>query len=418
MTQYVKGLRCLKCGSEYEIKSMSEGCPSCRTGSFCSNLEVVYDYKKMIADGLPDLIKKRKKQGMQKYKELLPLKKNEILYSLGEGNSSLVKLDRTGTLIGSEALYVKNESQNPTWSHKDRYCSVAISKGAAFGASIVVAASSGNHGLSTAAYAAKAGIDCVILTVKSIPKNVVQLIKAFGAKVVVTTNEGRWSLMRYAVNEHNWYPITNYSSPMAAGNPFGVEGYKTIAYEICEDLEWQAPSWVVVPVGRGETLYGIWKGFVEAKYLGLISKLPKMVAVEPEVMGPLTRAYASGLNEVPQVPRKSTAASGIGGNVGSYQGLVALQQSGGKGILVSEKEMLEGLTLLAAEGLYSELSSAAAIAGVKKLYSLEERVEGSVVCLLTSSGLKEPLQKSDELEMLKIDPDNHKFESMIKKMFY
>jgi len=392
MVDRVIGLRCLNCGAEYPVSRMFEGCPKCATDKFISNLTVVYDYdtiSKLISKEL--FLKRSRLMGVWRFKELLPVKNEKFMITLGEGNTPLLKCKNLEKLLGLRNLYIKDESRNPTWSYKDRLCSVAISKGLEFGAKVATVATTGNHGGSTAAYAARAGMDCVIFTLPTVSDIMLTLMHIYGAKVVpVTTPEGRWVLMKKCVEELGWYPTGTYSPPMPTGNPYGVQGYKTIAFEIAEQLDFEVPDWVVVPTIYGEGLYGIWSGFNEFQNLGITDNLPQMVAAETE-MGPIANALRKNLNYVEKVPPKLSVALSIAGSISSYQALKTVRDSNGYAMPVSDEEILQAQKMLAKhEGIFAEPASAASLAAIIRLVE-ENRIDKDekIVLVITSTGLKD-----------------------------
>ncbi|HZF04575.1 MAG TPA: pyridoxal-phosphate dependent enzyme, partial [Patescibacteria group bacterium] len=289
-------------------------------------------------------------------------------------------------------LYAKDESQNPTWSYKDRLCATAVTHAVETGARVITISSTGNHGASTAAYAARAGLPCVIFTLASVPETMKTLMQAYGAAVVACpTSESRWELMRQGIERFGWYPTSGFVTPPVGSNPWGVEGYKTIAYEVAEDLGWTAPDVVVVPSAYSDGLYGIWKGWTELQTLGLVKHTPRMIAAEP--FGPLAHALERGL-EAPEpvdAPAPSVAFS-IASRYGTWQGLAALRESGGAGVRLTDEGVLEAQRVLAREeGLYVEPSSAASLTAVMQLAARGALdAEQTIVVVLTSGGLKDP----------------------------
>jgi len=420
---YAMRLRCLKCGTEYPLGKMFEGCPNCKTDKMIANLEVDYDY-----DGVANVLnrkvleKRGEEKSVWKYKELLPVKAERHMLTLGEGNTHLIKRKRLGYKVRIKNLYIKDESRNPTWSFKDRHCCVAIAKGLEFGAKVVSVSSYGNMGASVAAYAARAGLDCVVFIPSFVPETMLSWLQVYGAKVVpVTTPEGRWVLESKCVREYDWFPVGTYTSPMPTYNPYGVEGNKTIGYEICEQLNWDVPDKVFIPTSYGGGIWGTWKAFHELKKMGLVEKEPMMISVEPAALGPLANAMSKGLDYVERVPWKSTVASSIGGNTSSYEALKAIRVSKGAAITVTDGEIMEMQKLLAStEGLYGETASVAAVAGAKKLREEEGVQEDEiVVCVLTSTGLKFPETTKKVLPDLPpaIEPDWNMFRDLMKQWY-
>jgi threonine synthase len=329
-------------------------------------------------------------RSLWRYRALLPVSATPV--TLGEGATPLVHLARVGRRLGLPKLYAKDESRNPTWSYKDRLCSVAVTHAVETGARVVTISSTGNHGASTAAYAARAGLPCVIFTVASVPDTMKTLMQAYGAAVVeCSTSEARWDLMREGIERFGWYPTSGFISPPVGSNPWGIEGYKTIAYEIAEDFGWTAPDVVVMPAAYSDGLAGVWKGFAELVTLGLVKQAPRMIAAEP--FGPLANALERGL-EAPEraAGPGSTVAFSIGSRYGTWQGLNALRASQGAAERLTDEGILEAQRALAREeGLYVEPSSAAAMTAVMQLASRKALdPDQTIVVVLTSGGLKDP----------------------------
>ncbi len=414
---YLKGLKCLKCGEEFPPKTMFEGCPECRTDTFVSNLTVVYEYEK-LREKIDTGTFKNRHDTVWKYLELLPVDNPSNIVSLSEGGTPLLHLENTEEKVGLRSLYLKDESRNPTWSFKDRLCSVAISKAIEFGAKTITVSSTGNHGASTAAYSARAKLPCVIFTMPQIPFTMRVLMQIYGAMVLATpTPKDRWEIMSKCIEEFNWYPTGNYVFPVVGSNPYGIEGYKTIAFEICEQLNWETPDYVAMPVGYGDGLVGTWKGFKEFYNLGFIDSKPKMIGIE--AIGPLTNALEKGLDFPEEVKPKQTIAFSIGTNVSTYQALKTLKESKGLATTVSDEEIVEMQKCLAREGFYVEAASAACVAGIKKLVD-EGKVDrdGKVVAVLTSSGLKDPISTREVLpEVPVIPPEIHRLKEVLKNVY-
>jgi len=384
----VLGLSCLRCRARFDEPRLFTGCPRCRAQGVAVNLTVEYDLSPLA--GITTDTFGTTARGLWRFRHLLPVRPTAPI-SLGEGATPLVHLERLGRRLGLPRLYAKDESQNPTWSYKDRLCATAVTHAVETGARVITISSTGNHGASTAAYAARAGLPCVIFTLASVPETMKTLMQAYGAAVVACpTSESRWDLMRQGVERFGWYPTSGFVTPPVGSNPWGVEGYKTIAYELAEDLGWTAPDVVVVPSAYSDGLYGIWKGWTELQTLGLVKHAPRMIAAEP--FGPLAHALEHGLQapEPVEAPAPSVAFS-IASRYGTWQGLAALRESGGTGVRLTDEGVLEAQRALAREeGLFVEPSSAAALTAVMQLVargSLD--AEQTVVVVLTSGGLKD-----------------------------
>src|SRR5262245_56829121 len=199
---------------------------------------------------------------------------------------------------------------------------------------MIASSSSGNAGAATAAYAAKAQIPCVVLTFKGAAAPLVTQMRGYGGMVVMVDNKAdRWQLQSAGVRELGWFPTSPFFGPVVGSNPFGIEGYKTIAYEIAEALDWQAPDWCVLPVCYGDALYGMWKGFNELHVLGWIARKPRFAAAD--VSGSLAFALASGDAMPPDRPcNAETIATSLGASQGTVQALEVLRRSEGVAVTV------------------------------------------------------------------------------------
>ena len=385
----VLGLQCLRCHARFTEPRLFTGCPRCRAEGVAVNLTVEYDLAP-LAGVTPDGFA-APRGSMWRFRHLLPVRRTPPV-TLGEGSTPLVHLTRLGKRLGLPRLYAKDESQNPTWSYKDRLCSTAVTHAVEIGARVITISSTGNHGASTAAYAARAGVPCVIFTVASVPDTMKTLMQAYGAAVVeCPTSEARWDLMRQGVERLGWYPTSGFIAPPVGSNPWGVEGYKTIAYEIAEELGWTATDVVIVPSAYSDGLFGTWRGWTELQALGLVKQTPRMIAAEP--FGPLAHALEKELDapEMVEAPSPSVAFS-IGSRYGTWQGLAALRQSGGAGVRLTDEGVLEAQRALAREeGLFVEPSSAAAMTAVMQLAARKALDPAqTIVIVLTSGGLKDP----------------------------
>ena len=325
--------------------------------------------------------------GLFKYRELLPLPVGVTPVSLGEGGTPLIRLDGVAAELGVGRFLIKDETRNPTWSYKDRLAAVAVTKAKHDGADTVVVASTGNHGAAVAAYAAAAGLRCVALTVASVPLTMKVLMQVYGAAVVAVDDlEGRWTLMRAGVRERGWIPVSGIADPPAGSNPWGVDGYKTISYEVFEELG-AIPDVVVVPTAYGDGLAGISRGFADLVELGNADRVPQMVAVDP------FGAYAAGLGEGRPVwmERRPSVAFSIATPIATEQGLVAIRESGGTAIGVGDDaEIMAAQRRLALAGIYLEASSAISLPAVRRLVEGGQvGLDTTVVAIGTATGLKD-----------------------------
>ena len=201
-------------------------------------------------------------RGLWRYGDLLPVSEREAV-TLGEGGTPLHRLESLGRSLGVEALLGKDETRNPTWSFKDRLACIAVSMARKLGAPAVVSSSTGKAGASVAAYAAKAGLPCIVFTAKGVVGPLAAQMRVYGATVIAVANKAdRWPLMQHAVREFGWFPTSPFFGPVVGSNPYGIEGYKTLAYEVVEQMGWQVPDCCVLPVCYGDALIGMWRGFL------------------------------------------------------------------------------------------------------------------------------------------------------------
>lgn len=385
---HLTGLVCIRCGTEFGIEARFDGCPTCRRTA-PANLTPRYDYAAVARDFSRESLRDRL-PNLWRYHELLPPDLDETI-TLGEGMTPLLECHRYGGRVGLRRLYVKDEAQNPSGSFKDRLAATALAMANRFGATAVGVSSTGNAGAGAAAYGARMGLPCVVLTVKGAASSIMTQIQAYGAMVMATeTKADRWRLLQTAVAEWGWYPTSPYFGPPVGSNPYGVDGYKTIAFEICEQMNWEAPDWCVLPVAYGDALFGMWKGFDEFAKLGLIKKRPRMVAAE--MAGCLTTALESGDDRIPEITAPTPYVAGsISVNQSTYQALFALRASGGLARVVKNDELLDLQSELAAdEGIYAEPSSLAAFAALR-LLCLEQSIgpDEVVAVINTATGLKD-----------------------------
>ena len=379
-------LRCPRCGrtSEGGDRTAYKGCPACaRSGRAVA----------LVCDPPqdPPLTSNGWSAGIWRWCAALPIEERHAV-SLGEGDTPLLSLPRVASDVGVDHLYVKNEAANPTGSHKDRLAAVAVSAGLQIGAEVITGASTGNHGAALAAYSAQAGLRCVIFTTPTIPDAMRAAIEVTGAELVVAADaDARYGLMAEAVERDGWLVCTNGTNPPVGSPPLAVEGYRTIAYEICEQLGGRAPDWVVIPVSYGDCLAGVQRGFAHLAGTGQIERAPRLAAAEPH--GALGRALRSGAEE--QRPVRfppSTPAFSLAVHVTTDQAVRALKAAGGVAVTVPEDELLQEQHRLGRlSGLYAEVSSSITIAAARRLVSNETIApDASVVCVLTATGLKDP----------------------------
>lgn len=344
---YEVWLECVVCGSTFEVGAMMRGCPKCSPEK--SAVEVRYEYAKARAERLDS------KPGLWQWSRLLP--PFSQVESLGEGNTPLVPYPIAGSNV---RLFIKNETQNPTWSWKDRANTVSVSAARHFGYRKFSVISTGNHGSAAAAYSATAGLQCRVLCDPNISPIHLQLMRHYGAETVVGGSQEL--AMCQMLGQGDWFPGVVICPRDGYANPYGVEGFKTIAFEIVEQLDGKAPDRVFVPTGSGDGLYGIAKGFRELVLTGAIEQSPKIVGCQTVAVNPFVQAFRQRAQHVARVPAKATIARSIAEPIGDQVALQAIYESDGEAVDTSENRIREAVKLLAHRGLALEPSSAVALA--------------------------------------------------------
>ena len=319
---------------------------------------------------------------IHRYREFLPVSETTPIVTLNEGNTPLIRADRLGRHLGLPCeVYLKYEGANPTGSFKDRGMTLAMSKAVERGAQAVICASTGNTSASAAAYAARAGLKAFVL----IPEGKIALGKLsqamfHGASVLQIRGnfDDALKIVRDISQKH---PIILVNSL----NPDRLEGQKTAAFEVCDQL-CEAPSHLFIPVGNAGNITAYWRGFREYHRAGRVSRLPGMIGWQAEGAAPIVRGQV--------VERPETIASAIRiGNPASWKGaLEAAQQSQGQIDMVSDEEILDAYSLLARiEGVFCEAASAASVAGLARWAKAHGFTPSDrIVCILTGHGLKDP----------------------------
>jgi threonine synthase len=351
---------------------------------------VEYDYDR-IGAGLDDQFWVERGRSIWQYAALLPTGVEGAELSLGEGNTPLIPARSIGARIGLERLYFKNESVNPTWSHKDRCHAVSIAIARALGYRRVVTSSTGNHGASAAAYACRAGLEALVLCPPETSPALVHLIQGYGARVIVTEWDAREEFGRWLVADDGWYPATTMDPEFSFHpNPFGAEGYKTIAYELVRDLG-AVPDRVFVPCAGGDTLYGIWKGFEEQRRLGLIDRLPRMYGCQPAGANALELTLQHGGDASVVLDHPSSIATSVRERSVGLHAVEVVRASRGGAPTATDEEILEAMRWLGTEGFVVEPASALPLACVAALAQTGDLDPAEVVvCLLTAAGIKWP----------------------------
>ncbi len=380
-------LKCIDCGEHFEAKSIYK-CPNCN-----GILDVIYDLGK---DAIQDVVSSKK----LKQRFIFHDHKTDNL--LGEGNTPIVSLGKTARSVNTGNLYAKCEFLNPSGSFKDRPVAAGIKKALEFGYEKIIVASSGNGAASVAAFAARFGLDCIILVPESTPDEKVKQAHFYGGNVIKVKGpySNSFNLALRLSEVSSYYNLTT-----TFINPYTIEGDKGVAYETHFQLD-QWPDYIVVPIGAGPLLVGTYKGFKELKELFNLDKaLPKMIGVQATGCSPIAGAYKLGLKYVSEEQNPQTIAGGIGDGLRGYSEdgtytLDIIRESGGLCIDVSDEELLAAQSELAKEeGMFVEPSAATSLAGWKKAFKGKDMADMSALLLMTGHGLKDmkSIDQSNEI---------------------
>jgi threonine synthase len=374
-------LACTTCAWQSEDADLS-ACPNCG-----ATIDVRYESPNIPRqDGLP---------GIWRYGAHLPIREPERAVSLGEGGTPLLRSARLGIELGVTALHFKIEGSNPTGSYKDRIAAVGIARLRELGKRAWAATSSGNAGAAIAAYGVRAGLDGYLFTLEKAARTKIAQILAYGPQVFAVERLGydpvveqaTWRNIRAICDANDWGMLVT----ARKFSPHAMEGVKTIAYEICEQLD-GVPDLVYVPVGGGGLLSATWKGFVEWQAAGLIDQLPHMVAAQPQGCDSITQAWQAG-RAVEPIAGCTSTISGLQLTAPPDGDLVlrALRESGGWATSVADEATYTAQTDLAArEGIFVEPAAAITLAALRAdLASRRLRGDERVVCLLTGVGFKD-----------------------------
>jgi threonine synthase len=286
--------------------------------------------------------------------------------------------------IGLHNLTLKNESQNPTWSFKDRFNAVTVSVAREMGFEKIATSSTGNHGASAA------GMRCAVLLPDETPELLRDLVQAYGARAIVTGWEARSRHLETLVRDHGWFPTSTHA-PMPVGSPFGIEGYKTIAFEMILASRHAPLEFVFVPVGGGDGLYGVFKGWREFVEIGLADRMPRFVACQAVGANAVVRAAAARQSSVTSIADAWSIATSAREVTAGDHALSAIYGSSGFAIDVTDAEIRDAMKLLARHGIAVEAASALSVSGAMKALTQGLISEtANVAALLTSTVIKWP----------------------------
>ena len=327
---------------------------------------------------------------MWRYRELMPLFDGEAPVTLGEGFTPLFHARALGATLGLNRLFIKDESLNPTNSFKARGQSAAITRAKYLGARTIALPTAGNAGNAAAAYSAAAGLSCEVFIPGDAKRAFIDECRLYGANVTLVdgliTDAGRTAAERGA--PLGWYDVSTLKEP------YRIEGKKTMAYELAEQMDWRWPDWIIYPTGGGTGMVGMWKAFDEIERIGWIDpgRRPRMVSVQAENCAPIVRAFQLGAEKAQPWEAASTLADGlrVPRAIGDFLILRAIRESGGTALSVSDPSMVDGMLAIGAyEGVSAAPEGGAAFVAIQRLAADGSiRPDDSVVLFNTGGALK------------------------------
>lgn len=381
----VEFLQCVKCGRRYPPEEIEYHCPVC---GIEGTLDVHYDYELLKNKLTKDSLKSSKEYSIWRYLDLLPVERKPELLSIQVGWTPLYRAMRVEKELGLSHVYMKDDGRNPTASFKDRASAIGVAKAIELNKTTICAASTGNAASSLAGFAACAGIPAYIFVPAAAPAAKVVQLLIYGAHVILVdgTYDEAFEVCLQASHQFGWY------NRSCAINPYLVEGKKTVAFELMEQLNWQVPDWVVMSIGDGCCISGAWKGFQELFQLGLINKLPKMLGVQAAGSNPVNRAFRAHVSSFDYI-RPETIADSISVGVprNGLKALRALRESHGSVVDVKDFEILDAMKQMARlTGVFGEPAGVTCYAGLQKAV-MEGCVasDEKVVLVVTGNGLKD-----------------------------
>jgi threonine synthase len=381
---YIKDISCSSCGKRFANEIVNSFCPDCKS-PILTNYDLKEAHTRVDREELG-----RRGKGMWRWHELLPVRDEKNVVSLGEGDTALLRLSRLGKECGLENLFAKDESTNPTGSFKARGLSAAISMAKELGLQKVIIPTAGNAGGAMAAYAARAGMQACIFMPKDTPVANIEESRITGAEVHLV--EGLISdaarLAGEKARTEGWFDLSTFKEP------YRVEGKKIMGYELAEEFGWTLPEVIIYPTGGGTGLVGMWKAFEELEALGWLedAKRPRMVSVQAEGCAPVVKAFEAGATTCEFWKDAHTFASGLRVPKSFADRLILedIYASKGKAVSVSEEEILQAQHKLGKkEGIFAAPEGAATLAALEKLVAEKWILpEERVILFNTGSGLK------------------------------
>ncbi|HEX8846117.1 MAG TPA: threonine synthase [Pyrinomonadaceae bacterium] len=379
----VTHLECGACGTRHEARRLHNLCEQCG-----KPLLVRYDLEQAARTLTKESLGERRAD-LWRYREVLPVEREENIITLGEGWTPLLPAQALAARVGLSELFIKDESQNPTQSFKARGMAAAVSMAKELGARRLAVPSAGNAAGALSAYAARAGLEAHIFMPQDTPRANVVECEQTGAHV--TLLDGLITDCGVEVQRRKeaegWFDVSTLKEP------YRIEGKKTLGYELAEQLDWELPDVIVYPTGGGTGLIGMWKAFDEMETMGWIGpKRPRMVTVQATGCAPIVRAFEEGKRTADEFPNAATVASGlrVPRAIGDFLILDALRASNGTAVSVTDEELIAATREIGAcEGLFCAPEGAACLPALRKLLAAGEvKRDERVVLFNTGAGVK------------------------------
>ena len=405
----VIGFKCFDCARQFRSDEIDYVCPACS-----GNLDVLYDYDDVGAQLTKAGLAADPNLSMWRYRPLLPIAERSPVPPLAVGWTPVYDCPRLAAQFAIKQLLIKDDGRNPTASFKDRPSALAVVKATEAQAPVITTASSGNAGSALAGLCASVAMRSVIFVPASAPAAKVAQLVIYGATVVLVegTYDEAYDLCLAAAARFGWYQRST------GFNPYTREGKKTAALEICEQLNWQVPDKVIVSVGDGNIISGLWKGFCDFHHIGFIDRLPQLIGVQAASAAAIVDAANSDGTVRPGAAHTIADSINVGQPRDARAAVRAIQESGGCGVKVTDDEMLTSLVQLArATGVFAEPAAAASFAGLVKLcdagvIAADERV----LLMITGNGLKDIESARRAVgEPLRVRPDLDEFTELFKR---
>lgn len=393
----IKYYECTICHKHFFESLDLMTCPDCKETGI---LDIVFDYDYIKTKITKEKLQNNTNYNIWRYLPFLTVRDDFINETLNVGWTPLYKSHQLNKEINIFNLYIKDEGLNPTQSLKDRASVIACLKAKEVGKDTIACSSTGNAASSLAGNAAKLGLKTVIFVPKRAPIGKLVQLNVFGSNLIRVDGDYKatFKLSKQAIDTYGWY------NRNAAINPHLIEGKKTVAFEIAEQLNFKPTDWVVVSVGDGCTIGGVYKGFYDLKQVGFIDRIPRILGVQSEGCAPIHDAFHHN-TEVKESEEKTIADSiAVGIPRNPIKALHAVRKSKGTYITCSDKEILDAILLLArTEGIFSEPAAAASVAGLinaRRANVIKENE--SVTVIITGNGLKDPASVKDVIKENKI----------------